>query len=67
MEEGETLSGHKADVVWLIGLSESGELTIAKKLEHTLSTCPKVHTMFLDGDNLRNGLNEDISYLSANW
>jgi len=65
LEERETLNGHKAAVVWFTGLSGSGKSTIAKKLERTLFTCHKIHTMFLDGDNLRHGLNGDLGFSSA--
>lgn len=69
-QEGITLAareernGHKAAVLWFTGLSGSGKSTIAKKLEQRLFQ-DKIHTMFLDGDNLRHGLNGDLSFSSA--
>ena len=61
LEERETLNGHKAAVLWFTGLSGSGKSTIAKQLERILYE-RGVHTMFLDGDNLRHGLNGDLGF-----
>lgn len=69
-QEGITLAareernGHKAAVLWFTGLSGSGKSTIAKKLEQRLFK-DGVKTMFLDGDNLRHGLNGDLGFSSA--
>ncbi|MCA9959849.1 MAG: adenylyl-sulfate kinase, partial [Anaerolineales bacterium] len=46
------------------GLSGSGKSTIAKKLEQRLFA-DGVHTMYLDGDNLRHGLNGDLGFSNA--
>jgi bifunctional enzyme CysN/CysC len=56
--------GHKAAVLWFTGLSGSGKSTIAKKLEQVLFQMG-VHTMYLDGDNLRHGRNGDLGFSSA--
>jgi len=61
LAERETLNGHKAAVLWFTGLSGSGKSTIAKKLERMLFE-RGVHTMFLDGDTLRHGLNGDLGF-----
>lgn len=69
-QEGITLAarekrnGHKAAVLWFTGLSGSGKSTIAKKLEQRLFA-DGVKTMYLDGDNLRHGLNGDLGFSSA--
>ena len=64
LEERESLNGHQAAVLWFTGLSGSGKSTIAKLLERKLYEM-KVHTMFLDGDNLRHGLNGDLGFAPA--
>jgi bifunctional enzyme CysN/CysC len=61
LEEREQLNGHKAAVLWFTGLSGSGKSTVAKQLERKLYE-RGVHTMFLDGDALRHGLNGDLSF-----
>ncbi|MFT5194124.1 MAG: bifunctional enzyme CysN/CysC, partial [Candidatus Promineifilaceae bacterium] len=61
LEERETLNKHQAAVLWFTGLSGSGKSTIAKALERKLYEM-NVQTMFLDGDNLRHGLNGDLGF-----
>ena len=60
----EERNGHKAAVLWFTGLSGSGKSTLAKKLEQRLFA-DGIRTMFLDGDNLRHGLNGDLGFTSA--
>ncbi len=64
LQQREERHGHQAAVLWFTGLSGSGKSTIAKKLEQRLFA-DGVHTMFLDGDNLRHGLNGDLGFSSA--
>ncbi len=48
-------------LIWLTGLSGSGKTTLAVRLEHYLfHKGYKVYV--LDGDNIRNGLNRDLSF-----
>lgn len=61
LEMREKQNGHKAAVLWFTGLSGSGKSTVAKKLEHRLYE-HGCRTMFLDGDNLRHGLNGDLGF-----
>ncbi|MEM7798004.1 MAG: sulfate adenylyltransferase subunit CysN [Chloroflexota bacterium] len=61
LAERETLNQHKGAVLWFTGLSGSGKSTIAKQLERILYE-RGIHTMFLDGDNLRHGLNGDLGF-----
>jgi len=61
LDEREALNQHKGAVLWFTGLSGSGKSTIAKHLEQALFE-RGVHTMFLDGDNLRHGLNGDLGF-----
>ena len=64
LAQREERNGHKAAVLWFTGLSGSGKSTIAKKLEQRLFA-DGVRTMYLDGDNLRHGLNGDLGFSSA--
>lgn len=51
----------KAVTVWLTGLSGSGKSTIANELEKRLFSMGR-HTMLLDGDNIRMGLNKNLGF-----
>ena len=53
--------GQKAVTIWLTGLSGSGKATLANALEQYLAAHGK-HTMLLDGDNVRMGLNRDLGF-----
>jgi bifunctional enzyme CysN/CysC len=64
LAQREERHGHTAAILWFTGLSGSGKSTIAKKLEQQLFA-DGVHTMYLDGDNLRHGLNGDLGFSSA--
>ena len=57
----EKLTGHKAVVIWLTGLSGSGKSTIAYKLERDLFNT-QILSYVLDGDNIRQGLNKDLNF-----
>ena len=48
-------------VLWLTGLSGSGKSTIANLVEKALHE-RGVHTMMLDGDNIRHGVNRDLGF-----
>ena len=54
----------KAAIVWFTGLSGSGKSTIANVLEQRL-VAGGHHTMLLDGDNMRHGLNRDLGFTDA--
>lgn len=47
--------------IWFTGLSGSGKSTIANQLEKELAVQGK-HTMLLDGDNIRIGLNNNLGF-----
>ena len=55
------LNKHNSFVIWFTGLSGSGKSTICNSLEELLNT-KKINTFILDGDNVRNGLNKDLSF-----
>ncbi|RHN63043.1 putative adenylyl-sulfate kinase [Medicago truncatula] len=51
----------KGCVIWLTGLSGSGKSTLACALSQSLHSRGKL-TYILDGDNIRHGLNRDLSF-----
>lgn len=51
----------KGCVVWVTGLSGSGKSTLACALSRSLHSRGKL-TYILDGDNIRHGLNRDLSF-----
>lgn len=55
------LNGHKGAVLWFTGLSACGKSTIANTLDHLLHAQGK-HSMVLDGDNIRHGLNKNLGF-----
>jgi len=60
-QEKETLLDQRGVVLWLCGLSGSGKSTLANALEKNLHADGK-YVVILDGDNLRSGLNSDLSF-----
>jgi adenylylsulfate kinase len=60
-ETKETLLKQRGKVIWLIGLSGSGKSTIAEYLEAKLYD-EGFLTQVLDGDNIRSGLNNNLSF-----
>lgn len=60
-EEKEDLLKQKGVVYWLYGLSGSGKSTIANAMERTLHESGRF-TVILDGDNLRTGVNNNLSF-----
>jgi adenylylsulfate kinase len=57
----EKMLGQKALLIWLTGLSGSGKSTLAVQLEAMLHE-KGFKTYLLDGDNIRSGLNKDLSF-----
>jgi len=55
------LKQHRPFLLWFTGLSGSGKSTIANCVEQELYKS-SIHTYALDGDNIRNGLNKDLSF-----
>ncbi len=60
-EDRERANGHKGVTIWLTGLSASGKSTIAVMLEKKLFE-RGCHTIVLDGDNIRHGLNKNLGF-----
>ena len=60
-EPKEAMLKQRGLVVWLYGLSGSGKSTLAIALEHRLHE-HGVFTQVLDGDNIRTGLNNNLSF-----
>tara|TARA_B100000989_G_C19467394_1_gene438995 strand:+ start:554 stop:1123 length:570 start_codon:yes stop_codon:yes gene_type:complete len=57
----EQVIGQKGTVLWFTGLSGSGKSTIANALDDELNKLGR-KTYLLDGDNIRMGLNKDLSF-----
>lgn len=53
--------GQKAKLIWFTGLSGSGKSTLAVQLEAALHA-RGFKTYLLDGDNIRSGLNKDLTF-----
>ena len=58
------LMHHRPAVLWFTGLSGAGKSTIANCVESSLHA-RGVHTIMLDGDNIRHGLNKDLGFTEA--
>jgi len=60
-QDRQCLHGHKSCVLWFTGLSGSGKSTLANALDSALHQL-KCNSYVLDGDNIRHGLNSDLSF-----
>ena len=60
-ERRNQLNNHKSVVLWFTGLSGSGKSTISHALEERLFN-KGCRTFVLDGDNVRHGLNSNLSF-----
>ena len=58
------LMHHRPAVLWFTGLPGAGKSTIANLVEAGLNT-RGIHTIMLDGDNIRHGLNRDLGFTAA--
>jgi bifunctional enzyme CysN/CysC len=63
-EQRAALKDQVPAVLWLTGLSGAGKSTIADIIERQLASRGR-HTMLLDGDNVRHGLNRDLGFTEA--
>jgi adenylylsulfate kinase len=53
--------GHKAYLLWFTGLSGSGKSTLSNLVEVALHN-KGLSTYILDGDNIRQGINKDLTF-----
>ena len=60
----EALLGQHGLCIWMTGLSGSGKSTIAVELERLLHA-EGIHSMVLDGDNVRTGINSNLGFSEA--
>jgi len=60
-EDRYLLNGHKSCVLWFTGLSGSGKSTLANAVDRALYQ-QNIRSYVLDGDNIRHGLNCDLSF-----
>ena len=57
-------NGHRGLVIWFTGLSGAGKSTLAYALERELFD-RQMHVCVMDGDNLRHGLNANLTFSPA--
>ncbi len=55
------IKNHNSFLIWFTGLSGSGKSTIVNKLQVKLHEIG-IHTYVLDGDNVRKGINSDLTF-----
>lgn len=60
-EDRQNLNKHKTFLIWFTGLSGSGKSTIANVVEQELYKLG-IKTYTLDGDNIRKGINNDLTF-----
>lgn len=60
-EDRLSANAHNSLLLWFTGLSGSGKSTIANKVELALHK-RGIKTYTLDGDNIRKGINKDLSF-----
>jgi adenylylsulfate kinase len=62
--EYQALHGHKGVTIWFTGLPSSGKSTLANAVARELMD-NQIHTVVLDGDNIRHGLNRNLGFSEA--
>ena len=61
VEDRRKLNNHNSFLLWFTGLSGSGKSTIANVVEQKLQALG-IKTYTLDGDNIRSGINKDLTF-----
>lgn len=61
VDERRKANGHSSFLIFFTGLSGSGKSTVANALEQRLYE-DQIKTYTLDGDNVRQGINSDLSF-----
>ena len=61
LQDRKALNNHNSFLLWFTGLSGSGKSTIANVVEQKLWKLG-IKTYTLDGDNVRNGINKDLTF-----
>ncbi len=61
LDDRKKMNNHNSFLLWFTGLSGSGKSTIANKVELELHK-KGIRTFTLDGDNVRNGINKDLTF-----
>ena len=59
-QDRHVMNSHKSGLIWFSGLSGSGKSTLTHQVEAQLYQ-KGVRSYVLDGDNVRKGLNTDLS------
>jgi bifunctional enzyme CysN/CysC len=59
-----SIKGQRPAILWFTGLSGAGKSAIANLVEKKLHSLGR-HTVLLDGDNIRHGLNRDLGFTPA--
>ena len=62
VEDRKKLNQHNSFLLWFTGLSGSGKSTIANVVEQELHK-KGIKTYTLDGDNIRKGINKDLTFV----
>ncbi len=60
-QQRQQLNNHQSFLIWFTGLSGSGKSTLANALEERLYE-KGIKTYALDGDNIRKGINKDLTF-----
>jgi adenylylsulfate kinase len=61
VDDRRKLNDHNSFLIWITGLSGSGKSTVANAIEAELYK-KGVHTYVLDGDNIRTGINKNLTF-----